>query len=321
MAQGFIRARINGEVYELDDPPTLDLRKKHNIEAIVDRFKVKADLKQRLAESFETALRLADGVARIAFMDDADNEELVFSDRFACNICGYSLTELEPRLFSFNNPTGACSGCDGLGVKQFFDPDRVIVNSDLSLAGGAIRGWDRKTTYYFQMIKSLARHYKFDIETPYDELPEDLQQIVLYGSGKEKVEFYYANTRGMEIKQKHRFEGVIPNLDRRYKETESNAVREELTRYLNSQPCPDCSGTRLNRSARNVFIADLSLPEISDMSVGHAREFFETMTLEGWRATIAEKIVKEIGDRLGFLSDVGLDYLSLNRSAETLVWR
>ncbi|MDH3989370.1 MAG: excinuclease ABC subunit UvrA, partial [Gammaproteobacteria bacterium] len=173
MAQGFIRARINGEVYELDDPPTLDLRKKHNIEAIIDRFKVKADLKQRLAESFETALRLADGVARIAFMDDADNEELVFSDRFACNICGYSLTELEPRLFSFNNPTGACSGCDGLGVKQFFDPDRVIVNSDLSLAGGAIRGWDRKTTYYFQMIKSLARHYKFDIETPYDELPEN----------------------------------------------------------------------------------------------------------------------------------------------------
>jgi excinuclease ABC subunit A len=318
MAQGFIRARINGEVYELDDPPTLDLRKKHNIEAIIDRFKVKADLKQRLAESFETALRLADGVARIAFMDDADNEELVFSDRFACNICGYSLTELEPRLFSFNNPTGACSGCDGLGVKQFFDPDRVIVNSDLSLAGGAIRGWDRKTTYYFQMIKSLARHFKFDIETPYDELPENLRQIVLYGSGKEKIEFNYANTRGMEIKQKHRFEGVIPNLDRRYKETESNAVREELTRYLNSQPCPDCNGTRLNRSARNVFIADRSLPEISDMSVGDAREFFATMTLEGWRATIAEKVVKEIGDRLGFLSDVGLDYLSLNRSAETL---
>jgi excinuclease ABC subunit A len=318
MAQGFIRARINGEVYELDDPPTLDLRKKHNIEAIIDRFKVKADLRQRLAESFETALRLADGVARIAFMDDADNEELVFSDRFACNICGYSLTELEPRLFSFNNPTGACSGCDGLGVKQFFDPDRVIVNSDLSLAGGAIRGWDRKTTYYFQMIKSLARHFKFDIETPYDELPENLRQIVLYGSGKEKIEFNYANTRGMEIKQKHRFEGVIPNLDRRYKETESNAVREELTRYLNSQPCPDCNGTRLNRSARNVFIADRSLPEISDMSVGDAREFFATMTLEGWRATIAEKVVKEIGDRLGFLSDVGLDYLSLNRSAETL---
>jgi len=318
MAQGFIRARINGEIYELDDPPKLDLRRKHNIDAVIDRFKVKKDMKQRLAESFETALKLADGVARIAFMDKSNAEELVFSDRFACKICGYSLTELEPRLFSFNNPSGACPGCDGLGVRQFFDPDRVIVNSDLSLAGGAIRGWDRKTTYYFQMIKSLAAHYKFDIETPYSELDERLQQIVLYGSGKEKVEFYYANSRGMEIKQRHRFEGVIPNLDRRYKETESNAVREELTRYLNSQPCPDCNGTRLNRSARHVFVADKSLPEISDLSVGHAREFFQTMALEGWRATIAEKIVKEIGDRLAFLSDVGLDYLSLNRSAETL---
>ena len=318
MAQGFIRARINGEVYELDDPPKLDLRRKHKIEAVVDRFKVKPDLNLRLAESFETALRLADGVARVAFIDDADKEELVFSDKFACNICGYSLTELEPRLFSFNNPTGACPGCDGLGVKQFFDPDRVIVNSDLSLAGGAIRGWDRKTTYYFQMIKSLATHYKFDIETPFCDLEESLQQIVMYGSGKEKVEFYYANSRGMEIKQKHRFEGVIPNLERRYKETESNAVREELTRYLNSQPCPDCNGTRLNRSARHVFVADHALPQISDMSVGVAREFFNSMQLEGWRATIAEKIVKEIGDRLGFLSDVGLDYLSLNRSAETL---
>jgi excinuclease ABC subunit A len=318
MAQGFIRARINGEVYELDDPPKLDLRRKHNIEAVVDRFKVKSDLKLRLAESFETALRLADGTARIAFMDDPGADELVFSDRFACNICGYSLTELEPRLFSFNNPTGACQSCDGLGVKQFFDPDRVIVNSDLSLAGGAIRGWDRKTTYYFQMIQSLAKHYDFDIETPFSELPEKLRNVVLFGSGKEKVEFFYANSRGMEIKQKHRFEGVIPNLDRRYRETESNAVREELARYLNSQPCPDCGGTRLNRSARNVFIADTSLPEISEMSVGDARRFFDQLALEGWRATIAEKIVKEIGDRLGFLSDVGLDYLSLDRSADTL---
>jgi len=317
-AQGFIRARIDGEVYELDDPPSLDLRKKHTIEAVVDRFKVNADLKLRLAESFETALRLADGVARIAFMGDDDAEELVFSDRFACNICGYSLTELEPRLFSFNNPSGACSGCDGLGVKQFFDPERVVVNSELSLAGGAIRGWDRKTTYYFQMIQSLAAHYKFDIETPFNELPEKLQQVVLFGSGKEKVEFRYANTRGMQIQQLHRFEGVIPNLDRRYRETESNAVREELSRFLNSQTCPDCGGTRLNRSARNVFVADRALPEISDMSVGMARDFFESMHLEGWRATIADKIVNEIGKRLGFLSDVGLDYLSLNRSAETL---
>ena len=317
-AQGFIRARVNGEVYELDDAPSLNLRKKHTIEAVVDRFKVKAELKQRLAESFETALRLADGVARIAFMGDEESEELVFSDRFACNICGYSLTELEPRLFSFNNPGGACSGCDGLGVKQFFDPGRVVINSELSLAGGAIRGWDRKTTYYFQMIQSLAAHYDFDIERPFAELPDRIQNIILYGSGKDKIDFRYANSRGMKITQQHRFEGVLPNLDRRYRETESSAVREELSRFLNSQTCPDCEGTRLNRSARNVFVADLALPEISDMSVSHALRFFESMKLDGWRATIADKIVKEIGQRLGFLSDVGLDYLSLNRSAETL---
>ena len=317
-AQGFIRARIDGEVYELDEPPKLDLRRKHTIEAVVDRFKVKPDLKQRLAESFETALRLADGVAKIAFMDDDGADPLVFSDRFACNICGYSLTELEPRLFSFNNPTGACAGCDGLGVKQFFDPDRVVVNSDVSLAGGAIRGWDRKTTYYFQMIQSLATHYKFDIETPFNELGEDLQNTVLYGSGKEKIEFNYANSRGMEVRQKHRFEGVIPNLERRYRETESSAVREELSRFLNSQPCPDCDGTRLNRSARNVFIQERSIPEITGLSVGDAVAFFKQLSLDGWRAAIADKIVKEIGDRLGFLSDVGLDYLSLDRSADTL---
>ena len=317
-AQGFIRARIDGEVAELDDPPTLDLRRKHSIDAVVDRFKVRDDMRLRLAESFETALRIADGVARIAFMEDSTAEELIFSDRFACNLCGYSLTELEPRLFSFNNPTGACSGCDGLGVKQFFDPERVVVNSELSLAGGAIRGWDRKTTYYFQMIQSLAAHYDFDIETPFSELPEKLRNVILFGSGKEKIEFHYANSRGMQIRQQHRFEGVIPNLERRYRETESSAVREELSRFLNSQPCPDCGGTRLNRAARNVFVADLALPQISDMSVGHARRFFEQMKLEGWRATIADKIVKEIAERLGFLSDVGLDYLSLNRSAETL---
>ena len=317
-AQGFIRARINGEIYELDDPPKLDLRRKHSIDAIVDRFKVKPDMKQRLAESFETALRLADGVARIAVMDDDDAEEIIFSDRFACNICGYSLTELEPRLFSFNNPSGACPNCDGLGVKQYFDPQRVVVNSELSLAGGAIRGWDRKTKYYFQMIQSLAAHFKFDIEAPFNELHDDIQNTVLYGSGKVKVEFYYENSRGMQIRQKHRFEGVIPNLERRYRETESNAVREELSRFLNSQRCPDCAGTRLNRAARNVFITDKSLPEISAMSVGHAFEFCTNLQLDGWRATIADKVVKEIGDRLGFLSDVGLDYLSLNRSADTL---
>jgi excinuclease ABC subunit A len=317
-AQGFIRARIDGEVYELDDPPKLDLRRKHSIDAVIDRFKVKPDLGVRLAESFETALRMADGVARIAFMEDADQEELLFSDRFACNICGYSLTELEPRLFSFNNPAGACPGCDGLGVKQFFDPSRVVVNPDLSLAGGAIRGWDRKTVYYFQMIQSLADHYKFDIETPFGELPETVREIILYGSGKERIAFHYANDRGLEISRRHRFEGVLPNLERRFRETESSAVREELSRFLNSQPCPECDGTRLNRAARNVFITDLSLPDISNMSVGRAREFFAQLALQGWRATIAARIVKEINERLGFLSDVGLEYLSLNRSAETL---
>ena len=318
MAQGFIRARINGEVYELDQPPALDLRKKHRIDAIVDRFKVKPDIRQRLAESFETALRLADGTARIAWMDGSDNAELVFSDRFACNICGYSLIELEPRLFSFNNPSGACPECDGLGVKQFFDPDRVVVNASLSLAGGAIRGWDRKTTYYYQMIQSLAAHYDFDIETPFDQLGKKLRNVVLYGSGSEKVEFHYENSRGMQIKKLHRFEGVIPNLDRRYRETESGAVREELAKFLNSQSCPECKGTRLNNAARHVFITDKSIPEITRMSVGNARSFFEHMELEGWRATIADKVVKEIGERLSFLSDVGLDYLSLDRSAETL---
>ena len=317
-AQGFIRARIDGEVYELDDPPSLDLRRKHTIEAVIDRFRVKDDIQLRLAESFETALRLADGIARIVFIDESDREELVFSDKFACSECGYSLTELEPRLFSFNNPSGACSSCDGLGVKQFFDPQRVVVNRELSLAGGAIRGWDRRTTYYFQMIQSLAAHYGFDIETPYDELDEQVQQVILYGSGKQRIEFAYSNARGTRVTQSHRFEGVIPNLERRYRETESGAVREELARFLNSQPCPECNGTRLNRSARHVFVADLSLPEISGMSVGRAREFFAQLELAGWRAAIADKVVKEIGDRLGFLSNVGLDYLSLDRSADTL---
>jgi excinuclease ABC subunit A len=318
MAQGFIRARINGEVYELDQPPSLDLRKKHRIDAIVDRIKVKDEIRLRLTESFETALRIADGVARIAFIDEPDKDELIFSDRFACNICGYSLTELEPRLFSFNNPSGACPTCDGLGVKQFFDPERVVVNQDLSLAGGAIRGWDRKTTYYYQMIQSLASHYDFDLEIPFSHLSRKLQNVVLYGSGGEKIEFYYENSRGMEIKKRHRFEGVIPNLERRYHETESGAVREELAKFLNSQRCPDCGGTRLNKAARHVFITDLSLPQISNMSVGHARAFFDNLALDGWRATIAEKIVQEIGARLGFLSDVGLDYLSLDRNADTL---
>jgi excinuclease ABC subunit A len=318
MAQGYIRARIDGEVYELDQPPKLDLRRKHTIEAIVDRFRVKQDIRLRLAESFETALRLADGVARIAWMNSPEQEEIIFSDRFACNLCGYSLTELEPRLFSFNNPSGACPSCDGLGVKQFFDPERVIVNRSLSLAGGAIRGWDRRTTYYYQMIRSLADHYGFNVETPFEELDDKLQQIILFGSGSEKIDFFYQNSRGMEVRKRHRFEGVIPNLERRYRETESGAVREELAKFLNSQACPECGGTRLNRAARHVFVSDHSLPEITRKSVGSAKQFFNELQLDGWRATIADKIVMEISDRIGFLSDVGLDYLSLDRSAETL---
>ena len=318
--QGFIRARINGEIYELDDPPTLELNQKHTIEIVIDRFKVRPEMKLRLAESFEMSLKIADGVTYIASLEQDKGKEIVFSDRYACNICGYSLTELEPRLFSFNNPNGACKTCDGLGLKQFFDPKKVVVNEDLSLAGGAIRGWDRKTTYYFHMIQSIAKHYKFDIETPFNELEKNIQKIILYGSGKEKIEFTYQSfkNRKMMIQKNHSFEGIIPNLDRRYLETESNTVREELGKFLNSQICPDCSGTRLNESARNVFIGDQTLPQISEMSVEYAKNYFKEIKMTGWRAEIAEKITKEISSRLNFLSDVGLDYLSINRSADTL---
>ncbi|NNF52061.1 MAG: excinuclease ABC subunit UvrA [Gammaproteobacteria bacterium] len=318
MAQGFIRARIDGEIYELDEPPKLDLRRKHTIEAVVDRFKVRDDAALRLAESFETTLRIADGSARIAWMKEPERDELQFSDRFACNICGYSLSELEPRLFSFNNPAGACSACDGLGVDSFFDPERVVVHPHLSLAGGAIRGWDRRNAYYFQLIKCLAKHYKFDIEKPYEKLPKKIREGILYGSGDDVVQFRYFNGRGGTIKRSHPFEGIIPNMQRRYRETESSTVREELAKYLSSQPCPDCDGQRLNRAARNVFISERSLPEITGLSVGDARDFFATLELPGWRGEVARKVVKEIGDRLSFLSDVGLDYLSLSRSAETL---
>jgi len=318
--QGFIRARINGEIYELDDPPNLELNQKHTIEIVIDRFKVRPEMKLRLAESFEMSLKIADGVTYIASLEKDKEKQIVFSDRYACNICGYSLTELEPRLFSFNNPNGACKACDGLGLKQFFDPKKVVVNEDLSLAGGAIRGWDRKTTYYFHMIQSIAKHYKFDIETPFSELDRNIQKIILHGSGNEKIEFTYQSfkNRKMKIQKKHSFEGIIPNLDRRYLETESNAVREELGKFLNSQTCPDCHGTRLNESARNVFVGDQNLPQISEMSVEYAKNYFKEIKMTGWRATIAEKITKEISSRLNFLSDVGLDYLSINRSADTL---
>lgn len=316
-AQGFVRARINGEIYELDDPPKLDLRRKHSIDVVVDRFKVREELRLRLSESFETALGMADGVARIAWMDDARRSELVFSNRFACPECGYALAELEPRLFSFNNPAGACSSCDGLGAKQYFDPERVIRNDTISLAGGAIRGWDRRNSYYSQVIQSLADHFGFDVEAPYKSLNKKTQDILLYGCD-EHIEFVYRSNRGATYKRTHSFEGIIPNLNRRYRETESGKVREELAKYLSVQLCPDCGGTRLNTAARNVFINKRAIADISSESVANALHFFDTLKLDGARGKIAAKIVKEIADRLRFLADVGLEYLTLDRSAETL---
>jgi len=316
--QGFVRARIDGKVVELDETPKLDPKKKHSIDAVVDRLKVRADVAQRLAESFETALRLADGVARVSFMDEPTREELVFSDKFACTICGYSIADLEPRLFSFNNPAGACATCSGLGMQQFFDPARVVHHPNLSLAGGAIRGWDRRNAYYFALMQSLAKHYKFDVEEQWQDLPEKIRNVVLHGSGEDKIDFRYVNASGGTLRRSHKWEGVIPNLQRRYRETESIAVREELAKYLSNQPCPDCNGTRLNRSARNVFVAERSLPELARLAVGDALRFSADLKLDGWRGEIAGKIVKEIGERLRFLSDVGLDYLTLDRSADTL---
>jgi excinuclease ABC subunit A len=316
-AQGFLRARINGEVVELEQAPKLALHKKHTIEVVVDRLKVRADVQQRLAESFETATHLTDGLAAISFMD-GDQADIVFSARFACPQCGYSISELEPRLFSFNNPAGACPACDGIGVKQFFDPSRVVTHPDVSLPGGAIRGWDRRNYYYFQMLSSLAKHYKFDLDTPFEELPEDIRQILLYGSGDEEIEFSYSGDKGRSNKRVHAFEGIIPNMQRRYRETESSSVRDELAKYLNQQPCPDCEGTRLCQEARHVFIGDMSLPDVTCLPVGEALLFCEQLHLKGKRGEIAEKILREIRLRLQFLVNVGLDYLSLDRSADTL---
>jgi excinuclease ABC subunit A len=317
-AQGFVRARVDGEVVELDESPQLDLRRKHVIEAVVDRFRVRPDIQQRLAESFETALALSDGLARIADMDDPDAGETVFSARFACPECGYSLPELEPRLFSFNNPVGACPECDGLGVRQFFDAARVVAHPELSLAGGAVRGWDRRNAYYFQLISSLAEHYDFDVETPFEELPEEIRDIILYGSRGEEIRFRYLNEHRGSVERRHTFEGIISNMQRRYRETESNVVREELARYLGNQPCPDCGGARLNEAARHVLVAGRTLPAITALPVGSSQAFFEELHLKGRRGEIAEKILKEINERLNFLVNVGLDYLSLDRSAETL---
>jgi len=317
-AGGFVRARIDGEVVELDEAPKLDVRRKHTVEAIIDRFRVRADLSQRLAESFETALRLGAGVARAAYMDEPKRAELVFSNKFACPVCNYSLSELEPRLFSFNSPIGACPSCDGLGTQEFFDPDKIVANPHLSLAGGAVRGWDRRNAYYFQLIQSLARHTKFDIEAPWETLPQSIKKLVLFGSDDKQIEFKYLDGKGGTIKRKHAFEGIVNNLERRYRETESATVREELAKYRSTRPCPECRGTRLNRAARNVFIAGKNAPEVSSLSVDRAIEFFAKLELPGWRREIAVKIVKEIGARLGFLTNVGLGYLTLDRSADTL---
>ncbi|HEC73920.1 MAG TPA: excinuclease ABC subunit UvrA [Methylophaga aminisulfidivorans] len=315
--KGFVRARVNGKVIELDDPPELELRKKHTIEAVVDRFKVREDIQQRLAESFETALAMADGVAKVVSMDD-ENDETLFSARFACPECGYSISELEPRMFSFNNPAGACSSCDGLGVKQFVDPSRVVAHPELSLAAGAIRGWDRRNAYYYQLMLSLSEHYKFDLDTPFQELSDNVREVILYGSGKTQIAFKYMGDRGRKVDRKHPFEGVVPNMQRRYHETDSNSVREDLAKYHSVRQCPECHGARLTLASRHVFLNQTTLPDVTSMPIGEVSEYFATLSLPGKQGEIAEKIITEISARLSFLVNVGLDYLSLARSAETL---
>ncbi len=317
-AQGYVRVRVDGVLYEIDAVPPLALRQKHTIEAVIDRFKPREDLKQRLAESFETALKLGDGMAMVQSLDDAAAEALLFSSKYSCPVCDYALPELEPRLFSFNSPVGACPSCDGLGVSQFFDPSRVVVHPELSLAAGAVRGWDRRNVYYFQLIQSLAKHYGFSVDTHWNELEDTTRNAVLHGSGDEVIPFTYLTDSGGRSQRKHRFEGIIPNLERRYRETESAAVREELAKYISARPCPDCGGARLNRAARNVFVADRALSSIVILPIDEALTFFKELTLPGWRGEIAVKIVKEIGERLTFLVDVGLDYLTLERKADTL---
>ncbi|MDD5036946.1 MAG: excinuclease ABC subunit UvrA [Methylococcaceae bacterium] len=315
--QGFIRARIDGEVYELDEPPKLDLKKKHSIEVVVDRFKVRADLALRLSESFETALRLAEGLALVVSMEEP-KQELVYSDKYACPHCGYSLSELEPRIFSFNNPKGACQKCDGLGVKQYFDPRLIVHSPSLSLAGGAVRGWDRRNAYYYQILCSLAEHYGFDPEEPFEKLSQTVRDVIFYGSGKEAIAFKHFNARGGVEMRQHTFEGVIHNMERRYRETDSSLVREELAKFMSTKPCPDCEGTRLNKGARHVFVAERALPEITGLPIRRALDFFDGLELAGRRGEVAVKIVKEIRERMQFLVNVGLDYLTLDRSADTL---
>lgn len=315
--QGFIRARIDGLICDLDEAPALEKNKKHSIEIVVDRFKVKEGIGIRMAESFETALGLSEGIALISYMD-GEEEDLMFSAKFGCPTCNYSLTELEPRLFSFNNPAGACSTCDGLGIHQYFDVDRIIQHPEASIAEGAIRGWDRRSLFYFNMLRSLAEHYDFDIESPWNTLSPLHQQKTLFGSDDEEITFNYENDRGTVFRRQHSFEGVIPNMERRYRDTESNSVREDLSKYMATSDCPDCEGTRLCKSARNVFVDDKRIEDIVSMPVGECYEYFEQLNLPGRQGEIAEKIIKEIRDRFCFLVDVGLNYLSLNRSADTL---
>ncbi len=316
-AQGFIRARIDGHVVDLDEPPALDLKKKHSIEVIVDRFKIREDITLRLSESFETALRIADGIA-IAVNMDNNNNSILFSERYACSQCGYSISELEPRIFSFNNPKGACSGCDGLGVRQHFDPTLVVHNSEISLSGGAIRGWDRRNAYYYQIICSLAKHYGFDTEAPYSEISKEIKAILLYGSGSEKINFQFVSGSGKKQTKSHPFEGIIVNMERRYHETDSQMVRDELAKYLTKKACDRCNGARLNTAARHVFIKNKPIQDLTSLPVKQALEFFSNLHLPGHRGEIAEKINKEIQQRLEFLVNVGLDYLTLDRSADTL---
>jgi excinuclease ABC subunit A len=317
-AQGFVRARVDGTVFDLDAVPPLTLRQKHTIEVVIDRFRPRDDIKQRLAESFETALRLGDGLVIVVNMDNEKAAEQLLSSRYSCPVCDYSLPELEPRLFSFNSPVGACPSCDGLGVTQVFDAARVVGHPELPLSNGAVRGWDRRNAHYFQLILSLAAHYGFDVDTPWHKLPANVQKAILYGSGKDNIAFRYITERGGKVTREHPFEGILPNLERRYKETESAAVREELAKYISDQPCPACEGQRLNRSARNVFVADHALPSLTHRSIDDALAFFADLKLAGWRGEIAVKIIKEIRERLTFLNDVGLNYLTLDRQADSL---
>ncbi|MDG2077957.1 MAG: excinuclease ABC subunit UvrA, partial [Pseudomonadales bacterium] len=314
--EGFVRVRVDGEVYDLDEVPLLKKTLKHSIDVVIDRFKVREDLKQRIADSFETALRLAEGIASIGFLD-GDQPDRLFSANYACPACGYSISELEPRMFSFNNPAGACADCDGLGMKQYFDQERIVQHPDASLSEGAIRGWDKRSIYYFQLLTSLAAHFGFDIDKPFEKLSKQHRDVLLHGCDEE-VTFAYINDRGDIYQRTHPFEGILPNMERRFRDTQSQTVRDELAKFISTQRCSTCDGSRLRRSARHVFIDGANLPDIASLPVAGAFDYFSTLKLQGQRGEIADKIVKEISQRLEFLVDVGLNYLTLDRSADSL---